>query len=619
MLTLGDYLAQYALDESNEFERVQGPKVVRGLALARLAYNKALTLDSTSVAAYIGLANTHRIGDLNKALHYNNKALELDPGNPKASKQAAEALIFLRRFAEAEKVLRAVVQGERKDHPESIASAREQLGRVLARQGEFARSEQVLNDVQRAIAPDDIDQQGHRACLFQAFGSLYLRSGRALDATERYRASADLRRDDPDFQFIAAVAEFTAGRFRSARRYADRALALLASDKFALFVRKISERSRAEAAGELAADVADRTYDAALWLYGNLGAEAAEPFAASAARLRDTPESRALLRNTVTALDFVAQGLRDQPVDPLPAPAWTTALRRFDQGDFAGADDILAALPAEATPTASILVLRGFGDLMRRDVEHAKERFAAAAKADADDRGPAIGRAHLAMAGQDYKGGAALLADIRSLAAQSKFGEASDYPWILLKMALYGRAWAYAHDGRHKAAIAEFNKLLTRRPNDELALIGKANSLVGSGELQYAKRLLDRVLRRNPRSSHALALLGAVHRDLGDAPAAEAAFKDAIKVGGPALSCPYEGLGLMYLKQGRLDDARTQLDKAIAASPNTDFKKYNGLAKIMIRQKNYAKAGDLLRKSIANYPADNEARKLLATLPAAYR
>ena len=76
-------------------------------------------------------------------------------------------------------------------------------------------------------------------------------------------------------------------------------------------------------------------------------------------------------------------------------------------------------------------------------------------------------------------------------------------------------------------------------------------------------------------------------------------------------SCPYEGLGLWYLKEGNETEAKANFEKAIEINPTVEYRKYNGLATIYIKQKNYTKAKFLLEQSIQNYPHQTEAHELL--------
>ena len=64
----------------------------------------------------------------------------------------------------------------------------------------------------------------------------------------------------------------------------------------------------------------------------------------------------------------------------------------------------------------------------------------------------------------------------------------------------------------------------------------------------------------------------------------------------------------------KANDIFAWLGKAIKLNPNIEFKKFNGLARIFIREGKYARARALLRRSIENYPHDDEARTMLASI-----
>ena len=70
-------------------------------------------------------------------------------------------------------------------------------------------------------------------------------------------------------------------------------------------------------------------------------------------------------------------------------------------------------------------------------------------------------------------------------------------------------------------------------------------------------------------------------------------------------------MGLVYLQQGRVAEAREHLEHAVAINPNIEYRKYNGLARIALAEGDVEEARRLLLRSIENYPADPEAAELL--------
>jgi len=84
-----------------------------------------------------------------------------------------------------------------------------------------------------------------------------------------------------------------------------------------------------------------------------------------------------------------------------------------------------------------------------------------------------------------------------------------------------------------------------------------------------------------------------------------------LKINNQSYSCPYEGLGLLYLKNGKLKEAADSFKKAIEINPDVEYRKYNGLAEIYIKQGKYKEARELLHKAIENYPDNAKAKGLL--------
>ena len=80
-------------------------------------------------------------------------------------------------------------------------------------------------------------------------------------------------------------------------------------------------------------------------------------------------------------------------------------------------------------------------------------------------------------------------------------------------------------------------------------------------------------------------------------------------------ACPYEGLGLLYLRQDRIEDARQHFEKAIEIDPTFEYRKFTGLAKIYIREGDYERAETLLKRALKNYPHIDEAAILLESIP----
>ena len=65
------------------------------------------------------------------------------------------------------------------------------------------------------------------------------------------------------------------------------------------------------------------------------------------------------------------------------------------------------------------------------------------------------------------------------------------------------------------------------------------------------------------------------------------------------------------MRQGQEEEAAAHFKEAIERNPGTEYRKYDGLARIFIKQGRLQEARSLLRKSLRNYPEGKEARALL--------
>lgn len=258
-------------------------------------------------------------------------------------------------------------------------------------------------------------------------------------------------------------------------------------------------------------------------------------------------------------------------------------------------------------------VLRGLLAAMAQQYAEAEKDFAAAAEKDPRNFGVSVGRGHLRIIDRDFAQADELFAAALAEVEPRLDGEPENfkYHWFVFKMAELGLAWTAANRGDHPRALAHFDRVLARSAGDSLALIGKANSLIALRRGPEAEALLKPVLARDPENKYALAAQGAVKMNRGDEQGAETEFQKAKAAGEGEFTCPFEGLGLMYLRQGKIAEAEAQFDQAIAINPNIEYRKFIGLAKIYIMEGRLDEAEKLLRQSLQNEPENEEAKVLL--------
>ena len=294
--------------------------------------------------------------------------------------------------------------------------------------------------------------------------------------------------------------------------------------------------------------------------------------------------------------------------------AFDRALAAYGLGERRTAQ-ALARRAEELEPRRCHRVFLGLLMLFEQRYDEALSIFEAESVPADEDPGPAVGLAHLDIVGRNHEAADRRLAGVveRWPAARVEASAEPDYHRIAVGLAHLGLGWVAANRNQHREAVARFDAVLASHPDDLLGLLGKANSLIGLGRLDEADALLERVLDLDPGNPYALAESAVIRYGLGDDRGAEERFEAALERG-TAYTCPYEGLGLVYLRQGRVDEARDHLERAVDLNPDIEYKKFNALARIYIDEGRFDDAEALLKTSIDNFPDDEEAHTLLQTL-----
>ena len=258
-------------------------------------------------------------------------------------------------------------------------------------------------------------------------------------------------------------------------------------------------------------------------------------------------------------------------------------------------------------------VLKGFLLLQLKKYDQARSLFLEARKTRPRVPGPEAGLGHLGIIRKDYSEARRHLQACLDAWPLSGAGDAphAKYYRLVHKMTLMGLGWIAANQNQHAAAIKRFEQILAMEPDDLMGLLGKGNSLLGMGQVHKAEEVFKRVLKGHPGNRYALAELAVIRMSKGADDEAEKGFRKALEQDGQQYTCPYEGLGLLYLRQGKIARAKENLRQAIRINPNIEYKKFNALAKIYISEGRHDQAVTLLKKSIENYPHDPEAASLL--------
>jgi tetratricopeptide (TPR) repeat protein len=547
--------------------------------LARQMYEKSIELNENNAHAILGLADYYTSGpgsDLEMALKYYNRLIELKPDSSTVYVNLGVCYFKSNKYAEAKKTLKQAVELANQGFAKTFESkhqldkrkAKEYLGRIYMKEGKLDLAEKVLKESSEGLHDLNVRGDNYWGCPYQAMGRLYSRMGRKEDMAANYIKAAEEQIFTDHSQFEAAYYCFRAGYYYLALNYIDRAI-----------------------------DISNTFYYKPLKLiiWG---------------RLRWAK----LTGEEIKSMDAVVDA--EGNIDPVGE--FHAALESFDNEKF---DDAMIRVERALSRDnkSQYKVLKGFLFLFQKRYGEARKLFSESLEENPPNLGAWVGLGHLKIIQKNY---ASAVMDFQpTLDAgklmfednRSAIDEDQKYDWFCYKMSNLGMGWVYANQKMHDAALKYFDRILALQPGDLLALVGKGNSLVGLQRIDEAETLFENVLRRYPKNAFALAELALVKYNKGEDGKAEEMFTEALAVGDPKYSCPYEGLGLIYLRQGKLGKAKKHFQKAIEIDPNIQYKKFNGLAKIYIQEGKLDDAANLLKRSILNYPQDNEAYALLET------
>ena len=138
------------------------------------------------------------------------------------------------------------------------------------------------------------------------------------------------------------------------------------------------------------------------------------------------------------------------------------------------------------------------------------------------------------------------------------------------RLVLVWRAKALLFLGMRGAAKAVFLELLKRWPDDVLALNSLAYDAIQTQHPAIALDYYARVLRLQPEVSNAHFNHAFVAEELGQTEVAEQGFRAALQIE-EKMDRAWYGLGLVLVRQGRLDEALVALKRNTSLQPMSPF------------------------------------------------
>jgi predicted CXXCH cytochrome family protein len=165
---------------------------------------------------------------------------------------------------------------------------------------------------------------------------------------------------------------------------------------------------------------------------------------------------------------------------------------------------------------------------------------------------------------------------------------------------------AYAKSGKNKEAVPWFEEAIRRRPDYEQALRGLALTLAASGDLTRAAEVGEKAAATDHPDTTALTNLGSVYLHQGRNEDARRVIDRALRIN-PDLPDATTFLGLLASREGDVVRAESLFRSAINMQP--DFAvPHNDLAGILAREGKYPEAEFHFSKAVEGDPTDPHVR-----------
>jgi putative PEP-CTERM system TPR-repeat lipoprotein len=260
--------------------------------------------------------------------------------------------------------------------------------------------------------------------------------------------------------------------------------------------------------------------------------------------------------------------------------------------------------PAGQDPAldASILVARGYAQMVQRDIDNAQASFTRAEQTAPNTVEPLLGAARLLVARGDLS--SALAKIDRALDAQPKS-----------TTALLGKAELLRMKGDAAGAVSVLDQILADQPGNIRALLDRAQLEIGANQPEKAKADIDAVLQATPGSVQARYLQAVIQAQAKDLKAADATLE---KIDAQIGRIPRGYFLQAVIKQqlGQSAQAEEAIRRHIARAPH-DLAGYKLLARLEFARRRADLAVETLAGILQSGQGDAEAYDLLGRAYAA--
>lgn len=563
---------------------------------AAIEYRNAIKMTPRSVDAHAKLAETAaRTNDPNTAAVEYLRLADLDPANPTAQIKAASIELLAGRYGDARERAEAAIRHAPKDANGYIA-----LGEALAGLHEARRSRESLAEAVR-LAPQSPDAH-------VALASAYWAEGRRQDAEDELNRAIQIAPEHAGANRALGLLDMATGRDADAEARWTIVARVPGGDPFAIV-------DYYAATGRLAASEHEL-----LPLAGRAGTREA-----AAVRLAAIQYARGDHQSAYSTLDRL---LKTSPKNVAALLVRAQLLLADGKPDAA-----LAAANAAMTPgptLAPALTVKGAALAAKGDNDRALQALDEAAKLN-----PASASANVAIARIRLKQGR--VSDAIAAVEKAKARQPGDYATtVTLVDALIAggeglRAEAEAKAGLEKwprapelytrlgglqlaqrrtdEAQRTYTKALELQPSSPAALAGRTAIDIEKNRGSQALARVDAQLNAHPREPALMLLSAQASAAAGDKAKAESTLKVLIQIDPNRLEA-FASLGSMYLKDGRLEEARDQFTQAAKYETNPSAATMVGM--ILEAEGRRADARVQYEQTVAKFPRAGIAANNLA-------
>jgi tetratricopeptide (TPR) repeat protein len=173
----------------------------------------------------------------------------------------------------------------------------------------------------------------------------------------------------------------------------------------------------------------------------------------------------------------------------------------------------------------------------------------------------------------------------------------------------YWEAWVYSHSHQWSEATRRYEELIkkyaTHKEFVRRCQFSLSNCYVQKGDVAKGEKILETVLAEQPDDPSVNNDLGYLYADQGkNLPRAESMIRIALK-SEPDNVAYLDSLGWVLLKLGRVEEARTFLQKAVASPGGSDGTIWEHLGDCYDRLKKHGEAVDAWKKALKDAQADS--------------